>query len=705
VTDRGPRPPPPGKNRLAFETSPYLLQHQDNPVDWYPWGDEAFARAKAEDKPVLVSIGYSSCHWCHVMEHESFEDPGIAAIMNELFVNVKVDREERPDVDEVYMTATQLMGQGGGWPLNVFVTPDGVPFFGGTYFPPEGRYGRPGWKDVLTRISEAWKTQREGIVEQNSRVIAALGGTAEFRAGESVPEEALLDEAAGQLATRFDEVWGGFGTAPKFPPSQAIQLLLRRHRRTGAERDLLMADRTLRRMAQGGMYDQLGGGFHRYSVDEKWLVPHFEKMLYDNALLARTYAEAHQLTGDPFFARVARETLDYVLREMTSPEGAFLSATDADSEGREGVYFVWTKPEIEELLGPDAPLFLRAYGVTAEGNFDDPHHPRRPGEPGMNVLHVAAEPESLAKLEGVPLAEVEERLARGRRVLLERRRERTYPGLDDKVLTDWNGLMISSMAYAGRALGEPRWVEAAGRAADFVLRDLRTGDGRLLRTHRAGVSRIPGFLSDHAFLAWGLLDLYEATFELRWFEASREIADEMNRRFWDDEEGGWFHTAADAETLIARLKGPADGAIPSANSVATRLMLRFAAMTGEAEPRERAERTIRLYRDTIERFPAGTMGFLLALDELQHEGGEVAFVGDLGRRATRDLVEPVHRAFLPGVVLALLDPESPGAAEEIPLLRGKTLVDGAEAAYVCRNFACRAPVTTPDALEEALELR
>jgi uncharacterized protein YyaL (SSP411 family) len=697
--------PPPGQNRLAFETSPYLLQHKDNPVDWYPWGEEAFEKAKAEDKPLLVSIGYSSCHWCHVMEHESFENPEIAALMNELFVNVKVDREERPDVDEIYMTATQLMGQGGGWPLNVFVTPEGVPFFGGTYFPPSGGQGRPGWPDVLRRISQAWREQRDKIDEQNPRVLAALQGTSVFEAQESVPEVALLDEATGQLATRFDEVWGGFGGAPKFPPSQALQLLMRRYRRTSQPRDLEIVDFTLRKMAHGGMYDQLGGGFHRYSVDQEWLVPHFEKMLYDNALLSRAYVEAYQLTGDAFFGRIARETLDYVLREMTEPEGGFRSATDADSEGREGVYFVWKKAEIEGLLGDDAARFMRAYGVTEEGNFEDVHHPRQPGEQGMNVLHVAVEPAELAKQDGITLADLEERLARGREVLFEHRQGRIYPGLDDKVLTAWNGLMISSMAYAGRALGEPRYVEAAERAADFVLRELRTDEGRLLRTHRGGESKIPGFLDDYAFFAYALLDLYEATFDLRWFEASTAIADEMNRLFWD-ENGGWFHTATDGEPLIMRMKGPTDGAVPGGNSVATRLLIRLATMTGNADYLDRAERTIRLYRQAVERIPGGTIGFLLALDILLHQDGEVAFVGDPGEQATRALIKPVHEAFLPGTVLALLDPQARARAEEtIPLLAGKTLVDGDEAVYVCQNFACQAPVTTVDALEKALALR
>jgi uncharacterized protein YyaL (SSP411 family) len=701
-----PRTPAPGQNRLAFETSPYLLQHADNPVDWYPWGEEAFAKAKAENRPVLVSIGYSSCHWCHVMEHESFENPEIAKVMNELFVNVKVDREVRPDVDEIYMTATQLMGLGGGWPLNVFLTPDGVPFFGGTYFPPDGRYGRPGWPEILQRVAQAWTEQRDEILTQGDRVVQALNGTSEFESRDAVPEAVLLDQATAQLAARFDEVHGGFGTAPKFPPAQTLQLLLRRYRRTGQAQDLRMVERTLRNMAMGGMYDQVGGGFHRYSTDEKWLVPHFEKMLYDNAQLARVYVEAWQVTGDELYGRIARETLDYVLREMTEKEGGFRSATDADSDGREGVYFVWRKSELEGLLGDDADLFARAYGVTADGNFEDVHHPRAPGEEGMNVLHLPAPLDEVAKREGLPRQEIEERLARCRSILFERRKGRTYPGLDDKVLTGWNGLMIGAMAYAGRALAEPRWIEGAERAADFVSRELRDGDGRLLRTHRGGESKIPAFLEDYALLASAFLDLYEATFDLRWFREASALAAEMNRLFWDEVNGGWYHTAADGEELVARMKSPTDDSVPGGNGAAAQLMVRLYTMTGDRDWLDRADRAIRLFRDAIERIPGGTTGLILALDTLLHDDGEIAFVGDPSDDATKALIRSVYDSFLPGTVLALLDPaEAADAEATIPLLRGKTLVDGAEAVYLCRNFACEAPVSTVEALERALAAR
>ncbi|HMB69121.1 MAG TPA: thioredoxin domain-containing protein [bacterium] len=692
-----------GLNRLANETSPYLLQHADNPVDWYPWGQEAFAEAERTGKPILVSIGYSSCHWCHVMEHESFEDEDTARLMNELFVCVKVDREERPDVDEIYMTATQLMGVGGGWPLNVFLTPDGTPFVGGTYFPPTRAYGRASWSDVLRQVADAWDTRRDDVLEQGRQVVAALQRNSGLPAAEEVPEAALLEQAIGQIMSRFDEKHGGMQGAPKFPPGQAMALLLRTYRREGDADHLRFVEFTLRKMARGGMYDQLGGGFHRYSVDERWLVPHFEKMLYDNAILARLYVEAFQVTGDPYFERIARETLDYVLREMTEPAGGFRSATDADSDGREGVYFTWTVPQVDELLDADAAaLFRAAYGVTDEGNFEDPHHPTAPGEPGMNVLHVARTPAEAAAASGFPPEEAEESLRRSCQLLFEHRQGRTYPGLDDKVLSAWNGLMISAMAYAGRALGEPRYREAAERAASFVLDGMRREDGRLYRTHRGGESKIPGFLDDHAFMAAACLDLYEATFETRWFRAATELAAGMNEHFADDDSGGWFHTAHDADELVARTRSPFDGAIPAGNGVAAQVMVRLARMTGHAGYRGAAERALRAFTPVLERQPAAALSLLLALEALLRPGGEIALVGDPDAADTRRLVDAVHREYLPGAVLALRPAGDDESAELIPLLAGKEPVDGAAAAYVCRNFACRAPVTTPEDLRLAI---
>jgi uncharacterized protein YyaL (SSP411 family) len=698
--------PPDGKNRLAFETSPYLLQHAENPVDWYPWGEAAFAKAKAEDKPILVSIGYSSCHWCHVMEHESFENADIAKLMNELFVCVKVDREERPDVDEIYMTSIHMMGQQGGWPLNVFLTPDGRPFFGGTYFPPSTRYGRMGWPELLRSVAELWKTKREEIGEQAGELTKALQDLSSYAAGDALPEAKVFQHAADLVTSQYDARNGGFGAAPKFPPHQTLELLLRRQIRSGNRREREIVDHTLRAMAKGGMYDQVGGGFHRYSVDEKWLIPHFEKMLYDNAQLAKVYVEAYQLTRDAFHARIAREVLDYVLREMTGEKGGFYSATDADSEGREGKFFVWTKDEIDSLLGEDAMVFCRAYGVTVEGNFEDPHHPPAAGDKGQNVLHVVYTAEEVAKQEGLPAAEVARRLESGRRVLFEARRKRVPPGLDDKVLVSWNGLMIGALAYAGRVLGEPRYVKAARRAAEFILRDMRAKDGSLMRTWRGGQAKIPALLEDYAALTDALLDLYEATFDLRWLREAKALAEEMNRRFADEERGGWYHTEANAADLVTRIKTPTDSSTPGPNAVAARALIRLGALTGDAIGPRRAEKALQLFRGTMERAPTAAMGLLLALDLLLHEDGEIAIVGDPEKESTKALLRSVNEAFLPATLLALRHPNAgPEEEEMIPLLRGKTLVGGAEAAYVCENYACKAPVTTPAELEKMLASR
>jgi uncharacterized protein len=694
--------PPPGKNRLALETSPYLLQHAGNPVDWYPWGEEAFAKARETGKPILLSIGYSSCHWCHVMEHESFENDSTAAVMNEHFVCIKVDREERPDVDEIYMTAMQMMGLGGGWPLNVFLTPDRVPFYGGTYFPPDNRYGRPSWTDVLTRVSDLWRDRRDDIVAQGSQILEALDRNAQPPAADAMPGVALLQEAVDGLLGSFDDVNGGFGGAPKFPRVPALELALVWHARHGDARLLRMVELSLHKMADGGIHDQLGGGFHRYSTDERWLVPHFEKMLYDNAQLARIYTEAYQVTGDPYYEAIARKTLDYVLNEMTEESGAFRSATDADSDGHEGIYFVWTKPEIEELLGDDAPLFLRAYGVTEKGNFVDPHNPRESGEPGMNVLYVARTAEQLAAEDGRDVADVEARLAAAREALLERRAKRTYPGMDDKVLTAWNGLMIGAMAYAGRALDEPRYVEAAWVAADFLQNEMRGEDGRMLRTYRLGEARIDAFLEDYAYLADASLDLYEATFDLRWFEFATELADGMNAWFGDAEGGGWYHTAEGTETLVTRTRTGFDNATPSPNGTAAQVMARLAAITGRAPYREAAEMAVKRFDALLRHQPGGAVSLLRALDRLLHEDGEIVFAGNATTANMQRLIRPVHRAYLPGTVLALRSPDHPEAEELIPMLEGKMLVKNREAVYVCRNFACQAPVTTVAEVERAV---
>ncbi len=560
-------------NRLAGETSPYLLQHKDNPVDWRPWGLEALELAAERDLPILLSIGYSACHWCHVMERESFEDPDTAALMNERFVPIKLDREERPDLDAIYMEACQAMTGSGGWPLNVFLTPEQVPFYAGTYFPPEERGGMPSWRQVLTAVADAWGERAGEIRDSGQRIAQRLAGAALLDPSQEPIQAGLLDEAERGLRATYDSRNGGFGGAPKFPPASAIEFLLRR-----GETEMTTA--TLRAMASGGMYDQLGGGFARYSVDARWLVPHFEKMLYDNALLARAYLHGWQVTGDPLLRRVCEETLDWAVREMRAPEGGFFSALDADSEGEEGRFYVWTPEELREVLGDDAPAAADYFGVLPGGNFE-----------GRSILTRGQE-------EPPGLEAIRERMYRARA-------EREWPGLDDKRLTAWNALMISALAEAGAVLGRADLLDAAGGCAEFVLRDLRDDDGRLLRTFKDGQAKLNAYLEDHAFLLEALLTLYESSFEPRWFTAARELADTMIERFADDERGGFFETSIDHERLVARRKDPEDHPIPSGNASAAYGLLRLAALTGEHDYEHRAVGVIRLLHPVAGRHPRG----------------------------------------------------------------------------------------------------
>lgn len=711
-------PQRPEGNRLAQASSPYLLQHAQNPVDWYPWGDEALARARAEDRLLLVSIGYSACHWCHVMAHESFEDPEIARLMNELFVCIKVDREERPDVDDVCMSALHVMGVPGGWPLNVFLTPDLKPFFGGTYFPPSPRYGRIGWPDLLLRVAELWRERRDDVLAQSRELSSALAELAQFAPAQELPEAELFEEASRQLQHRFDAGHGGFGSAPKFPPHEALAFLLRRHVRSGAPRELEIVTQTLEQMASGGIYDHLAGGFHRYSVDEKWLVPHFEKMLYDNAQLARIYIEAFQLTGESEFARVARETLDALLHTMTDSGGAFWSATDADSEGREGAYFVWTRTQIDRVLGEDAALFRRAYGVTEQGNFQDPHHPRRPTDEGENVLHRAIGAAQLAEEFRLPTQEAEARLAAARRSLLEARGRREPPGLDDKIVTSWCGLAVAAMALGGRVFEEKHYVDAAIRAARFLDETMRRPeDGRLLRSWRKGRASGIAFLEDYAFFAEGAIELYVATFDPAHLGLAQRLVDQMNEFHADDEAGGWFHSAIDAPWFVTRGKSPVDSSTPSANAVAARVCLRLAKYLGDGALRERAERALLVFGEAMRNSPGATLGLLGALDLLLHDDGEIALVGDLQSSATQQLFRPVVRAYLPGTALAhrpvSTDPSRGEAVpstdayrgETVPWLRDKVAVAGRGTIYMCEGSVCSAPLGEVDDLVRELQRR
>ncbi len=682
------------KNRLALETSPYLLQHQHNPVQWYPWGADALRKAREENKPIFLSVGYSACHWCHVMEHESFENEEIAEILNEHFVSIKVDREERPDIDGIYMEAVQMMTGQGGWPMSVFLLPDSRPFFGGTYFPPDDKWGRPGFRNVLLKLAEMYRT-RKGDLQGNAENITMnlrQMGVVESATGALKAE--WMERAAQELKERFDASWGGFGRAPKFPPSMALMLLLRNWRRNQDQELMKMVEGTLQRMALGGMYDQLGGGFHRYSVDDYWLIPHFEKMLYDNALLARVYVEAFQATGSAFYRSVAADTLDYALREMTSPGGGFYSAQDADSEGEEGKYFVWRPEQIHEILGKDAAdVFCRFYGVTEKGNF----------EGKTSALFIQKPPRVFAEEEGIGEAELLDILQRARAKLFDARERRVKPGLDDKILTSWNGLMIGSMALAGRVLDRAAYVEEASKAADFILDNMRDDRG-LLRSHRQGVSKFNAYLDDYAFLIVGLVDLYEASFDPRWIRAASDLAREMIARYWDEEEGAFFFTAHDHEELIVRRKMTQDGAVPSGNSMAALGLLRLARLSGEAEFEERGEGVLRSFGEYLGRAPAAFHMMLVALDFYLDTPMEVAIVGERGAEDTRAALRAVGSSFIPNTVLAL---KSESSAEEadaaVPLLQGKSMVDGRAAVYVCENFTCKEPLADMNALKKAIQ--
>jgi uncharacterized protein YyaL (SSP411 family) len=665
-------------NRLARETSPYLLQHAHNPVDWYPWGEEAFARARAEDKPVLLSVGYSACHWCHVMERESFENPAIAAVMNEGFVNVKVDREERPDVDHIYMQAVQSMTGHGGWPMTVFLAPDGTPFYGGTYFPPEDRHGLPGFPKLLAAIADAWRSRRAEVMQSGKDLAKSLGQTDQLRRATTLLSDELLFTAFQGLSSQFDEEWGGLGGAPKFPQPMIWEFVLRFFKRSGNPYAQRMVHTTLIRMARGGMYDQLGGGFARYSVDAHWMIPHFEKMLYDNAQLASLYLHAWLAFGDPECRRVCEETLDYLLRDMTDPAGGFYSAEDADSEGHEGKFYVWTPDEIRAVLGADADRALAYWGVDRGANFE-----------GKSNLYLAGEPDPEAI---VPL----------RRRLLEARAKRVRPGRDDKVLAGWNGLACRALAEAGRALGRSDYVAAAVRNAEFLLGAMRR-DGRLQRTWKAGQARLRGYLEDYAMVAAALVDVYEATFERRWLDAARGLADDMLGLFWDDTLEGFYDTGHDHEPLIVRPRNLFDNAVPSGTSVAIETLLRLAVLTGEATYEARALAALRPVADLIGRYPSGFGRFLCALDFHLGPKVEVALVAPSGDSGMEPLAAEVFGRFLPNRVVAGMVTGDALASAGVPLLEGRDAVGGQATAYVCRNYTCDLPATDRATLARQLE--
>jgi uncharacterized protein YyaL (SSP411 family) len=666
-------------NRLGAETSPYLRQHADNPVDWYPWGDEACARAKAEDKPVLLSVGYSSCHWCHVMAHESFEDPEVAAIMNELYVNVKVDREERPDVDAIYMQAVQALTGRGGWPMTVFLAPDGRPFFGGTYYPKDDRHGMPGFVRLMPAIDEAWRTNRGELTDQAAKLRGLIEQTTAVGTGEgSAPTLELLDHAGDAVRAQFDPRFGGFGRAPKFPQAMTLDFLLRTYVRTQDDETLEIVTTTLDAMAAGGLYDQVGGGFHRYSVDDYWLVPHFEKMLYDQALLTGAYVRAWLVTREPRYQRVVEDTITYVLRDLRHSEGGFFSAQDADSEGVEGKFYLWSYEEIEDVCGADAPGVLRYFGVTRNGNFEDPHTQYR-----GTILH------AVDRTEDRPDA-----VRRAVSELFARREQRVRPGLDDKVLLGWNALFLRALTEAAAAFDRADWMDAARTNARFLLDQMRRDDGRLLRSWQDGRAAVLAYAEDHAALAEALLTLAELD-DPAWLADARTVVDDLIRLFTDDERGGFFTTGIDAKALIVRPKDVQDNATPSENSLAAHALLRIAALTGETAYEDRGLRWVRALASVAGEHPTAFAYLLGAVERAAVPPLEIAIVGDPNDAATRALAREVQTRLLPDTVVLVAPAGTVGVS---PLLEGRALVDGKPSAYVCEHYACQRPVTSPEEL-------
>lgn len=691
-------------NRLIQAASPYLLQHARNPVDWYEWGPDALQRARHEDRPIFLSIGYSACHWCHVMAHESFENPAIAAVMNRCFVNIKVDREERPDLDEIYMQSTMILNQGqGGWPMSVWLTPELKPFYAGTYFPPESRYGRPGFGELCERIGRLWDERRDAILADADKLSALVADSLKAQpAGAARFTLELIDRTSVLLARAFDAERGGLvsGGTNKFPPSMALELMLRTARRRPADdpegKQLLgLVELTLDNMARGGIYDQLAGGIARYSTDREWLVPHFEKMLYDQALVSHAYIDAWQKTKKPLYSRIAAEIFDYVIADLQSPGGGFYSSRDADSEGEEGKYYVWTRPEILDALGPrDGELFCSYYDVRETGNWDDPHAPGVP----KNILHVEHDVAAAARLGCIEFAELERILADGREKLLAVRAQRTPPGLDDKILCEWNGLMIASLARGGAALGESKYIGAAARAAGFILENQYAG-GRLLRTWRDGRRLETAFLSDYACLIEGLIELYEATFDRMWLDRAAELNRQVIDRFADRENGGFFFTAADHEELLARSKDVRDSAVPSGNSVQLMNLLRLATIFDDAELRALADRSMSHYAAEVLSQPGSGERYLQAVEFALAGPTEIAVVGAPSDTRMHAPLRAVYEEYVPNRVIVGLDPSQPDDELPSPLLEGRGPVDGKPTVYVCRNNACLRPIT------DARELR
>ncbi len=690
-------------NRLINESSPYLLQHATNPIDWFPWGAEAFDKARREDKPVFLSIGYSTCHWCHVMEHESFSDPEVAELLNRSFISIKVDREERPDIDQVYMTVTQAITGSGGWPMTILMTPDKEPFYAGTYFPKEARWGRPGLMQLLPQIADVWQNNRQKVLSSAGEIVQHVKRLNESRPGTGF-DRPILDQAYQALAERYDPEYGGFGKSPKFPSPHQLNFLLRRYYHTQNKQALAMVEKTLIQMRLGGIYDQVGFGFHRYSTDAQWLVPHFEKMLYDQAMLIMAYTEAYQATGKAFYAGVVEEIITYVLRDMTAAKGGFLSAEDADSEGVEGKFYLWTVHEIKEILGQkDAELFLKAFNVKDGGNFQE-------AGPGTNIdeniLHLQKPLPELAQELGIAENRLRKSLEDSRQKLYHEREKRIHPFKDDKILTDWNGLMIAALAKAGNALDNRKYTAAAGKAADFILQNLTAANGRLLKRYRKGQAGLSAHLNDYAFMVWGLIELYQATYELKYLKHAIALNDRMLAHFWDKQNGGLYMTADDSEKLLIRSKKIYDGAIPSGNSVATMNLLRLAGMTANKEYESRAQSILTAHSVQVKQYPAGHTQLMSALEFAFNPSYEVVIVGNRQKQDTRAMLAALREPFIPQKVV-LFRTEEPTAAADIadiaPFTRSMVTRNGLATAYVCQNFACRLPTTSVDQMLKNLK--
>ena len=684
-------------NHLLSEKSPYLLQHAHNPVDWYPWGREAFEKAKGEDKPIFLSIGYATCHWCHVMAHESFEDEEVARLLNQFFVPIKVDREERPDIDQVYMSVCQALTGQGGWPLSIFMTPEAKPFFAGTYFPKSSRLGMSGFIELLTQISGLWQSDRQRIFQAAEQTTQAFHQRPESGSGGITLRDQTLDLGSEQLKKAFDSQWGGFGKAPKFPTPHHLTFLLRRYGRNPDPQIRTIIEKTLQTMRFGGVFDQIGWGFHRYSVDEKWLVPHFEKMLYDQALLAMAYTEAHQAFKNPFYARVSREIFNYVLRDMTSSEGGFYSAEDADSEGKEGLFYLWTHQQVRDALDRDtADLFCRFYNITPSGNFEE----------GKNIPHISISPEEFAQKEKMGLEELETQLNNAREQLFSVREKRVHPLKDDKILTSWNGLMIAALAKGTQALGDPIYARAAGKSARFILDAMRTPEGGLYRRYREGQVAYPGFLDDYAFFIWGLIELYETLFDIRFLEEAVVLNQRLIDLFWDREKGGCFFTSGEGEKLIFREKDLYDGATPSGNSITALNFLRLGRMTGNTALEQKADQLFNHFSEGVAAYPMAYTQFLNALDFGFGPGQEIVLAGDPGERTAVEMISVIHRSFSPNKVLLKRPSEEKDlheACQLSPFLETLIPVSNRPTVFLCTHYACQSPMTDVDEVKKIFE--